>query len=107
MKNDDLSCATAREISAAVGSRETSALEVVTDAIARIETQDRTTNAVVVKNFDRAIDEARQVDRAVFHGERRLLQGVPITIKESFDVAGLLAQLLEGSYRGFTAPTDV
>jgi amidase len=40
-----------------------------------------------VHDFDRARDAAKAADAALGRGERRPLLGVPITIKESFNVA--------------------
>jgi amidase len=66
-----------------------SALELTDAAIARIEALDGPINAVVVRDFDRARDQARQVDRAVAKGADLPLAGVPMTVKECFNVAGL------------------
>lgn len=86
---DDLGMATAGVVAWAVTSRHVSALEVTDAAIARIEARDEAINAVVVRDFDRARDQARAVDRALARGERLPLMGVPMTVKESFDVEGL------------------
>lgn len=64
-----------------------SPLEAVDAAIARIEALDGPINAVVVRDFDRARDAARALDGKTADG--RSLFGVPMTVKESFDVAGL------------------
>ena len=55
----------------------------------RIEALDRHLNAVVVRDFDRARDAAIVADAALGRGERRRLLGIPITLKEAFNVAGL------------------
>jgi amidase len=47
-------------------------------------------NAIVVFDWERAFDSARQADRTLAQGlPCGPLHGVPMTIKESFDVAGL------------------
>lgn len=66
-----------------------SAVELTEASIARIERHDPTINAVCVPDFDRARDAARDADAALARGERRPLLGVPVTVKESFHVAGL------------------
>lgn len=66
---------------------EMSPLEAVDACIARIEALDGPLNAVVVRDFDRARDAARALDGETPDGRR--LFGVPMTVKESFDVAGL------------------
>lgn len=66
-----------------------SAVELTEAAIARIERLDGTINAVCVPDFDRARSAAAAADAALARGERRPLLGVPVTVKESFHVAGL------------------
>ena len=46
-------------------------------------------NAVVVRDFDRARVAADAADAALGRGERRPLLGLPMTVKEQFNVAGL------------------
>ncbi len=66
-----------------------SSLELTNHLIARIEHRDAAINAVVVRDFERAREAARAADAALARGEARPLLGVPITVKESFNVAGL------------------
>ena len=80
---------TAGELAAALGNGRMSSLELVDHVIARIERLDPKLNAVVVRDFDRARALARAADVALKSGDRRPLLGVPVTIKESFNVAGL------------------
>jgi amidase len=80
---------TAREQVAALAARQVSARELVDHAIARIEALDGRINAVVVRDFDRARAAAGDADAALARGERRPLLGLPMTVKESFNVAGL------------------
>lgn len=86
---DDLATASAGALARAVADRQVSALEATDAAIARIEARDGAINAVVVRDFDHAREQARAVDRAVARGERLPLMGVPMTVKETFDVVGL------------------
>jgi fatty acid amide hydrolase len=66
-----------------------SALDIVDAHIARIEEVDTKLHAVVVKRYDQARDEARALDARRARGEAYgPLAGVPVTIKESLDVAG-------------------
>src|SRR5262249_11180008 len=73
----------------ALQARKVSASELAEHTIARIETLDQRLNAVVVRDFERAHEAAKAADAALARGERRPLLGVPITIKESFNIAGL------------------
>jgi len=66
-----------------------SALELCEAAISRIEQLDGAINAVVVRDFERAREQARSADATRARGERLPLLGVPMTVKESFNVAGL------------------
>jgi amidase len=78
----------ALETAAAIRSGAISPLEAVDAAIARIEALDGAINAVVVRDFDRAREAARALDGVTPGGDRPLF-GVPMTVKEAFDVAGL------------------
>jgi amidase len=80
---------TARELSQALRSRQVSAVELTRDAIARIERIDTKVNAICVRDFSRALDAAREADEAIAKGDTRPLTGIPITIKESYNIAGL------------------
>jgi amidase len=64
-------------------------LELADHAISRIEALDQRLNAVVVRDFESAREAAKASDAALARSERRPLLGVPITIKELFNVAGL------------------
>jgi amidase len=77
----------ATSLAAAVRARDIGCLELLDHYIARVERLDSRINAVVVRDFDRARDRARTLDAG---GDRNApLFGVPMTVKESFDVAGL------------------
>jgi amidase len=89
MAGSQWSYSTAGQMSAALTAREVSAEELTREAIARIETYDERINAICVRDFDRALDAARAADAALAAGERRPLLGIPITVKESFNIAGL------------------
>ena len=79
----------ATEIVATLVDKKISARELVDSAIARIEALDPKINAVVVRDFDRAREAARAADEALANGETKPLLGVPMTVKEQFNVAGL------------------
>lgn len=77
------------ETAKAIAMGESSAVAECEAAIARIEDRDGEINAVVVRDFDRALEAARAADEANTAGEVQPLHGVPMTVKESHDVAGL------------------
>ena len=84
----DLLDRSATELVAALAARKVSAAELTEAAIARIESRDKAINAVVVRDFDRAREAARAADAALARGERKPLLGLPMTVKESHDIAG-------------------
>ncbi|MBB5953445.1 amidase [Saccharothrix tamanrassetensis] len=80
---------TAGELTAALRAGEVTSAELTDEAIARIERDDKAVNAICVPDFDRARAAARGADRARARGEVRPLLGIPVTVKESYDMAGL------------------
>jgi amidase len=80
---------TATELSAALAAKKVSAVELAQDAIGRIERHDSKINAICVRDFARGLEAARAADAALARGETRPLLGIPLTVKESYNVAGL------------------
>jgi amidase len=80
---------TAVEMSAALAAKKVSAVELAQHAIDRIERHDAKINAVCVRDFSRGLEAARAADNALARGETGPLLGIPMTVKESFNVAGL------------------
>lgn len=85
----DLSYHTATDLLRMLAARQVSARELLDATIARIEALDPKINAVVVRDFDRAREAADAADAALARGEQRPLLGLPMTVKEQFNVAGL------------------
>jgi amidase len=80
---------TATELSVALAAKKISAVELAQDAIDRIERHDGKINAVCVRDFARGLEAARAADAARARGESGALLGIPLTVKESYNVAGL------------------
>jgi len=80
---------TARELRKALRAKKVSALELARDAIAQIEKHDAKINAICVRDFERALKAARTQDRAIARRSAGPLAGIPLTVKESYNVAGL------------------
>jgi len=97
---------TALQTADAVRSGESSALAETDAAIARIEAADGALNAVVVRDFDRARAAARALDDRIAQGFDAALLGVPMTIKESYDVAGLPTTFGFEAFRDHRAAAD-
>ena len=79
----------AAELVAALRAGKVSSAELTDEVITRIERLDPAINAICVPDFDRELAAARDADQARARGEDRPLLGVPVTVKGSYDVAGL------------------
>jgi len=78
---------TAGELMKVLADRQISSRELIDAAIARIEAIDPKVNAVAVRDFDRAREAAAAADAALVKGDSQPLLGLPMTVKESFNVA--------------------
>lgn len=96
----------ARRTIESIRRREITASAAAEAAIERIESGDKDINAVVVRDFDRARAQAIIVDQRVARGEQAPLLGLPMTIKESFNVAGLPTTWGFSEHADFLATRD-
>ena len=96
----------ATQLADALRARRLSSLELTDHLIARIERLDTRLNAVVVRDFDRARDAAKAADAALARGDSAPLLGVPMTVKESFNMAGLPTTWGIPQAKGFRARDD-
>ncbi|MER6324748.1 amidase [Streptomyces coelicoflavus] len=96
----------AEDLVAALRAGEVTSVQLTDEAIARIERDDKVINAICVPDFDRARAAARDADRARARGEERPLLGVPVTVKESYDVAGLPTTWGMPQYREYVPAED-
>jgi fatty acid amide hydrolase len=86
---DQITSLGATEIAHKIARGDLSSSEVVEAHILRIESVNERLNAVIAPLFDRARADAARADEALKRGESAgPLHGVPITLKDSFDVAG-------------------
>src|SRR5215831_17001052 len=97
---------TAVEVSAALKAKKVSAIELAQDAIGRIERHDDKINAICVRDFERALEAARAADAALARGENKPLLGIPLTVKESFNIAGLPTTWGIPAQKDFVAKED-
>ncbi len=82
--------ASAGELAAAIKQKQVSSVELLDMYIDRVERYDPQVNAVVVRDFARAREAARAADEALAAGtDLGPLHGVPMTIKEAYNIAGL------------------
>lgn len=86
----DIAFSSAAALAAKLRAGKLSSLALLDHYIARIERHDPALNAVVVRDFERARKRAKAADRALKKGQSfGPLHGLPMTVKESFNVAGL------------------
>ncbi|MEV6283952.1 amidase [Kribbella sp. NPDC051770] len=97
---------TAEELLAALGAGEVSSVELTDEAIARIEQDDASVNAICVPDFERARADALRADEARARGSVEPLLGIPVTVKESYDVAGLPTTWGRAEYADYVPAED-
>ncbi|MEW1692611.1 amidase [Streptomyces sp. NPDC091265] len=96
----------AGEMAAALRAGEVSSVELTEAAIAGIERDAGVINAICVSDFDRARAAARHADQEFGRGEDRPLLGIPVTVKESYNMAGLPTTWGMPQHRGFVPAED-
>lgn len=102
----DLIFSSATEIARRIREREVSSAEVVEAHLRRIAQVNLTLNAVVTLTDD-AYEQARKADAALHAGELwGTLHGVPMTIKDSFDTAGVVSTWGTVGRRNFVPDAD-
>jgi amidase len=89
MSNEIGPFSTAVEMLAALDAKQVSSVELVEMHLARIDKLDEALNAIPVRTPERALEAARNADELRAAGESRPLLGLPMTLKESTQVAGL------------------
>jgi len=88
---DELIYASATALAKAIRAKEVSSQEVIHAYLERVEGVNPQLNAVVQLTADMARQHAREADKALARGEvRGPLHGVPMTVKDSLDTAGVI-----------------
>src|SRR5262249_61566607 len=86
----ELALRSATALAAAIRAREFGSRELLEHYLKRVERYNPVLNAIIVSDFHRARQRADQADAALARGESwGPLHGLPMTVKESFDVVGL------------------
>src|SRR5256885_3755803 len=97
----------AAELARQIAAGELTAAQAVEAYIARIEEVNPRLNALVVKRYDEARAEAREIDRKRAAGEALgPLAGVPVTVKECLDLTGTPSTFGLPSRKSILAPRD-
>ncbi len=87
--------------------RDVSSVEATQFFIDRIEAHNDSINAVIAERFSDALMEARLADGKVQRGEASgPLHGVPMTIKDAFEVTGLTCEVGYPAFKGRVSQSD-
>ena len=90
MAPDEILELSASELSRLIAGRELSSLDAVSAAVTRLERLEDKLNAFITVVREQALAEAKRADEDIAHGRNRgPLHGVPVTIKDMFETAGV------------------
>jgi amidase len=88
---DEIISASATALARAIRDRQVSSEEVVDACLRRVKAVNPQLNAVVQEVADGALEQARKADAALARGELMgPLHGVPMTVKDTLDTAGVI-----------------
>jgi amidase len=97
----------ATELARKIAAGELSSEALLTTYLDRIERYNPTLNALIVETREQALARAREADAATARGESwGPLHGVPMTVKESYNLAGTPTTWGNPDWRGNVADTD-
>ena len=98
---------TAKQLAAAVRKKKIGCLELLDLYLKRVEAYNPELNAIIATDIEGARKRAKAADRAVKAGKKLgPLHGVPMTIKESFDVTGFPTTYGDPAYKDSIAKTN-
>lgn len=104
--NNDIIFSDATKLAELVRTKEVSPVEIMQAHLDRIAAVDSRVNAIVTV-ADGALEAAKAAERAVMAGEvTGPLHGVPFTVKDSIDTAGVLTQRGSPIFKGRMPDTD-
>jgi amidase len=98
--------ASASDAAAVVRRKEISSRELTEMVLARVDAVNPALNAVVELRRDAALQEAAAADQAIARGDLKPLTGVPMTVKESFNVAGMHTTWGNPAFKDYVADAD-
>ncbi|NEO85006.1 MAG: amidase [Spirulina sp. SIO3F2] len=104
---DDLCFLPAYQLAQLIQERQVSAVDVLTTHLERIEQYNPQLNAICTLDAENAYKQAAQADAALARGENwGVLHGVPITLKDVFETAGLRTTAGSISLQNYQPQTD-
>src|SRR5690348_13513949 len=105
--NEEIVFASATRLAGLIRAKELSSVEVVDAHLARIEQVNPRLNAVVQLTADAARRRAKEADSALARGETwGPLHGVPVSIKDAFETAGVVSTGGTLGRKGFVPTED-
>ena len=103
----DLSALTIGEIQELLKGRKISAVELANAYLRRIDEKDREVRAYISLSQDRALEQAKEIDRKINAGDPLPpLAGVPTAVKDVILTRGLRTTCASNMLRDFVAPYD-
>ena len=97
---------TIHELQEKLGSRQTTAEEIVNSVFERIDAVEKDVRAYITIMRDSAIADARRADEALGMGEGRALTGIPIALKDILCTRGILTTCASRILSNFIPPYD-
>ena len=103
----DIAFLSANRLAKLIRKRKIGCLELLDHYLSRVERFNPALNAIISTDIPAARRRARLADKMVANGEKLApLHGVPVTVKESFDVKGLATSWGVPAYRNNIAKED-
>ena len=103
----DIAFLSANRLAKLIQKRKIGCLELLDHYLSRVERFNPALNAIISTDIPAARRRARLADKMVANGEKLApLHGVPVTVKESFDVKGLATSWGVPAYRNNIAKED-
>jgi len=85
----DIGFLSANELASKIKNKELSCVELLEHYLGRVDQHNESLNAIIVDLRDEALEEAKRLDEMIRKGETLgPLHGVPMTIKESYNLSG-------------------
>src|SRR5581483_11951396 len=98
---------TAKQLAAAVRKKKIGCLELLDLYLKRVEAYNPELNAIIATDIEGARKRAKAADKAVKAGKKLgPLHGVPMTIKESFDVVGYSSTYGDPAFKNYLPKTN-
>lgn len=105
-KNNNVNYKSALELVSALANKHISSVQLLEETLSRIEVEDKKINAITTRDFERARIAAKEADAAIARGERKPLLGLPMTVKESFNIVGLTTSWGSQQFKDWLPDSD-